>query len=106
MARTVIRAEVDVAEIRIRAERRLGEMMREQKETVTLNRGLSGSIVTGFERDPVMDSRPTLTSVGIDKNLADRVRKTAAVPAEEFESIMDDWRERIAAEGERVTAEG
>jgi hypothetical protein len=31
--------EIDAAEIRIRAERRLGEMMREQKETIGLANG-------------------------------------------------------------------
>ncbi|GAA2867211.1 hypothetical protein GGQ99_001323 [Aminobacter niigataensis] len=39
--------EVDAAEIRIRAERRLGEMIRDQKSTVGLNQGAAGSVVTG-----------------------------------------------------------
>jgi len=34
--------ELDASEIRIRAERRLGEMMRMQKETVGLNKGTRG----------------------------------------------------------------
>jgi hypothetical protein len=52
--------EADAAEIRMRAERRLGELIKAQKETVGLNRGAKGSIVTGTKREPVKDDRPTL----------------------------------------------
>lgn len=53
-------------------ERRLGELIREQKETVGLNQGAKGSIVTGATREPVKDTRPTLGQVGIDKKLSSR----------------------------------
>ena len=59
--------EIDAAEIRIRAERRLGELIEEQKKTVGLNRGAKGSKVTGSERELVGDTRPTLTDAGILK---------------------------------------
>ncbi len=38
------------------------------------------------------DIRPTLAEAGIDKNLADRARKYAAVPEEQFEAVVSDWR--------------
>jgi len=56
----------------MRAERRLGELLVVQKETVGLNRGAQGSIVTGAKREPLKDQRPTLASVGIDKKLSSR----------------------------------
>lgn len=52
--------EVDAAEIRLRAERRLGELIQTQKETVGLNRGLSGSRVSGSDREPLRDERPNV----------------------------------------------
>src|SRR5262245_11950517 len=61
--------EARAAEIRMRATRRLGEMIREQKRTVGLNRGNAG----GLSNNPP-DERPTLASQGIDKNLAHQAR--------------------------------
>lgn len=95
--------EIDAAEIRIRAERRLGEMLAEQKATVGLNRGLSGSRVSGSEKEPVKDTRPTLADAGIDKKLSSRAQALAAVPEEEFEDHIGEWRDRVAFENERVT---
>ena len=91
--------EVDAAEIRIRAERRLGELIRGQKETVGMNRG---GLLRGSAREP-RDPRPTLAEAGITKKLSSRAQKLAAVPDDEFESEIADWRERIKAENERVT---
>ncbi len=45
----------------------LGELIRAQKETVGLNQGAKGSVVTGSERVPVKDDRPTLADAGIGK---------------------------------------
>ena len=46
---------------------------------------------------------PTLADAGIDKHLADRARKYAAIPEGEFDDIIDDWRGRVAEENSRVT---
>src|ERR1700722_17613445 len=70
--------EVDAGEIRLRSERRLGEMLAEQKSTVGLNtgaRGIGRSAVPEENRT----SKPTLADVGIDKNLSSRAQKLAAV---------------------------
>jgi N6-adenosine-specific RNA methylase IME4 len=91
--------EIDAAEIRLRAERRLGELLAETER----NRGLSGSTVTGSGREPVKDTRPTLAELGISKKLSMQCQQLAAVPAERFEADLGQWRERVAKENERVT---
>lgn len=90
--------EIDAAEIRIRAERRVGELIEAQRDSVGLNRG---SRLAGRER--TRQELPTLADAGIDKHLADRARRYAAIPAEEFEPVIQEWRAAIAAETERVT---
>jgi hypothetical protein len=71
--------EVHAAEIRIRAERRLGEMLREQKETVGLATGAAG---IGRNKSAVPEeyrTQPaTLADAGIDKKLSARAQKLAA----------------------------
>src|SRR5207244_1477441 len=92
--------ETDAAEIRIRAERRLGEMIAAQKATVGLNRG---SLVGGATREPPRDTRPTLAEAGIDKKLSSRAQKLAAVPEPDFEHVLGKWRKKIQVENELVT---
>lgn len=98
--------ELDAAEIRIRAERRVGELMQAQSETVGLNTGTAGKgrpALGGSEFDPPKtDDRATLAGAGIDKHLADRARKLAALPQEKFERLVDTWRERTTTEPVRV----
>ncbi len=92
--------ETDAAEIRIRAERRLGEMIAAQKATVELDRG---SLVGGATREPPRDTRPTLADAGIDKKLSSRAQKLAAVPDRDFEAMLGEWRKKIQIENEQVT---
>lgn len=94
--------ETDAAEIRIRAERRLGELIHAQKETVGLNRG---AFVGGTEKEPPRDERPTLADAGIDKKLSSRAQKLAALPTDEFESRIGTWRSEIEQENERITTD-
>ena len=93
--------EIDAAEIRIRAERKIGLLMQEQREAGLMAKPPGHNQYV----DRVADrpEAPTLSDAGIDKHLADRARKTAAIPDDEFEEIVDDWRGRIAVENERVT---
>jgi len=101
--------EVDAAEIRIRAERRLGEMLGQSD----LHAG-GRPKKTGRQSRPVSDGSdgmrssgttalPKLADVGISKDLSARAQKIAAVPAEEFETQVGEWRERVVQEGVRVT---
>lgn len=97
--------EVDAAEIRIRAERRLGEMILDQKESVGLNKGTR---MNGGGKSPVVvsdDHReiPRLADAGITKDVSSRAQKLAAVPAQEFENEVGEWRGRVQAEGARVS---
>ena len=92
--------EIDAAEIRIRAERRVGELMQAQRETVGLADGgdaMRARVTDGPE------VRPSLAEAGIDKHLADRARKYAAVPKEKFDGMVSEWRDRVTQEQERVT---
>lgn len=92
--------EVDAAEIRMRAERRLGEIIKAQKETVGLATG-GDAMRARFQ--PGTEVRPTLADAGIDKKLSSRAQKLAAVPEAEFEGMLGEWRERVGRENERVT---
>lgn len=74
---------MDAAEIRIRAERRIGELMRAQKKQFGTAQGKRTDL--GSMKTQVDGSKITLAQVGIDKTLADRARKYAAVPDEEWE---------------------
>lgn len=102
--------EVDAAEIRIRAERRLGEMIAMQKADGGLSTGsrgqLSGKSVDGLAvvTDDRQKNLPKLSDAGISKDLSSRAQKLAAVPAEEFEDELAAKRERDIREGARVSA--
>lgn len=71
----------DAIEIRKRAERRIGELMAERRAADKLDKG-GRPRKTGSPTDPVL---PSLLEQGVDKHLADRARKAAAMPAEQFE---------------------
>ena len=95
--------EVDTAEIRMRAERRLGEIIKLQKDTVGLAKGgRPYKNLTGRDKRQV-EASPTLTEIGIDRDLSSRAQKLAAVPEDKFEGMLGGWRDRVADETERVT---
>ncbi|MCO5159655.1 MAG: phage N-6-adenine-methyltransferase [Mesorhizobium sp.] len=94
-------AEVDLAEIRFRGERRLGELMAMQRAEHGTAQGRRSDL--GFSETQVAEVPITLAEAGIDKNLADRARKFAAIPEQEFNSTISDWRARVEEENERVT---
>lgn len=81
--------ESDAGAIRMRAERRVGELMAAQAEAI-------GKAPPGRNRVSTKpDSPPSLSEVGIDKNLAHRARKLAGMTDEQFEKAVDDLREDI-----------
>ncbi|MGQ0563323.1 MAG: MT-A70 family methyltransferase, partial [Gemmatimonadota bacterium] len=95
--------EVDAAEIRLRSERRLGELIAEQKRTVGLAKG--GQPYQGRSTPSESEGvTPTLKDAGIDWKLSARAQRLAAVPEGKFKSMVSDWRERVSQETERVTA--
>jgi hypothetical protein len=98
--------EIDAAEIRIRAERRLGEMIAAQKSSGGMSTGAAGAGVNQHTPQEVRSSlttAPTLADAGISKDLSSRAQKIAAVPEAEFEAEVVEWRERVSAENARVT---
>jgi N6-adenosine-specific RNA methylase IME4 len=73
--------------LRKRAERRLGELMEENRKAGKLAKGTRGQGrpgLGGSRKDPPK-STPTLASQGVDKHLADRARKAAALSEAQFE---------------------
>jgi hypothetical protein len=95
--------EIDAAEIRIRAERRVGELIAAQKDTVGLNQGaVKGK--TGTKRAPVLDSRPTLAQAGIDKKLSARAQDLARMPAAQFDQRVAEWRTKCET-ADKVTVD-
>jgi hypothetical protein len=68
----------------VRAGRRLGQLIAEQKAAHGLNTGAKGKKVTPTGTVVVKDDAPTLASAGIDKKLSSRSQKLAAVPAAEL----------------------
>ena len=83
--------ELDAAEIRIRAERRLGELMQVAARTIGMAKA-GRPLKNRVETKP--DLPPTLAEAGIDKNLAHRARSLAAVPAEKLEALLHEKRHR------------
>lgn len=81
--------------VRTRAKRRLGELMQQQKATVGLNPGggdrRSDHRVVSGPSDP----RPTLAAAGIDKHLAHDARTLAEMPADAFESHVEQVQQRV-----------
>jgi hypothetical protein len=81
--------EVDATEIRIRAERRLGVLIAAQKATSGLNTGAAGVGPIAVVRDD-RNQLPTLSDIGVSKDLSSRSQKLAAIPQEEFESEVGE----------------
>lgn len=70
--------EIDAAEIRMRAECRLGELIRAQKEQSGLNEG--GRPTKTPSNSEEVFRTPKLADAGIDHKLSSRAQKLAAVP--------------------------
>lgn len=95
--------QANAAEIRIRAERRLGELLAAQKADGGLNVGRAGRAPIAVDAND-RDTRPTLADVGISKDLSSRAQKLAAVPEPVFEAELAAKRERDLKDGARVSA--
>ena len=85
--------EIHASEIRLRATRRLGEILAE-----TLREKGRPKKVPGGDLFST-----SLEELGINKNLSSRAQRLAAIPDREWEATIAGWRERIAASSDRVT---
>jgi hypothetical protein len=87
----------DAEEIRDRAVRLIGQLMKAQAKMVGLAKGggdkKSNHPVKRKPTDP-----PTLAEAGIDKNLANRARRLAALDDKEFEVKVERWRDNMMAD--------
>lgn len=92
--------EMDAAEIRIRAERRLGIMLTEQKKAGALATGGQPYQSTGSKSEPVA---PTLADMGIDKKLSMRSQKVGGIAERAFEGMVERLRDEMAAGRPRVS---
>ena len=88
--------EVYAAEIRMRAERRLGEMLAQQKANGGMASGgeHGGRAKLDGSREEPSNPTPTLDAMGIDKKLSSRAQKTAAVTEDEFEQALAEHRDQ------------
>jgi hypothetical protein len=88
--------EADVAEIRMKAVRRLGEMIQAQKATVGLAKGArEPGTKRGTTR--VIGKPASLTEAGIGKNLAHQARTLAKMPKPAFEQAVQEKRQAVVA---------
>jgi N6-adenosine-specific RNA methylase IME4 len=95
--------EADAAEIRIRAERRLGELLVEAKKAGQLRRGPDRRPPICSDSEQI--ARAKLDDAGIGRKLSGRAQKLAAVPKREFDKRLNEWRQHIAEEGARITTD-
>ncbi len=101
--------EIAAAQIRFRAERRLGELIIAQRETVGLNKGGG----TGANQYRAADSAPeqaaerppTLEQAGIDRKLSSRAQRMAAIEPERFEALLDRHREEVLEGNNKVSVD-
>jgi N6-adenosine-specific RNA methylase IME4 len=79
------------AEITLRATRRVGELLKELKAAGKLAKGAAGNPGGRGAKIVRVAERPaqTLGDQGVDKHLADKARKLAAMPEEKFEAATD-----------------
>jgi hypothetical protein len=90
--------EADCWEIRVKATRRINELVKAQDATVGLNRGTAGKgrpKLGGVSDTPPKDDRPTLGEAKIDKNLAKASRKLGKMDESSFKTFVTNGRNTI-----------
>ena len=90
--------EINARELRLRAERRLGQLI----DMMPKAKGAKGNKSNQYEKEVRGNENPaplTFDDIGVDKNLAKAARVAARVADDEFEDILEDCRSR----GEVVT---
>lgn len=73
-------------EIKVRAERRCGEMLRDSVDTGQRDPGGRGRRI---ESHDATQRPPTLSDLGITRDQSSRYQKLAAMPAEHFETAVE-----------------
>ncbi|HVN80712.1 MAG TPA: hypothetical protein VMW38_17100 [Terriglobia bacterium] len=96
------KAELYAAEIRIRAERKLGELLKKTEKAPAgrPKKSKNKSVVTNDQL-----STATLNELGISKDLSAKSQRLAGVPDEIFEQKLGELRRTVEEEGKRVTTD-
>lgn len=97
--------EISAAQIRFRAERRLGELIIAQKETVGLNRGAAGIGTAEGVQSQSGTAPPTLEQAGIDRKLSSRAQRMAAIEPSRFEQLLERHREEVLEGNNKVSVD-
>lgn len=95
--------EMQAVELRMRGTRKLGEIIAKQKDVAGLNKGGRPSPKTPSDAEGV--SAPKLKELGITHRLSHQAQKLAAVPAQEFEGLVETWRAESQALDGRLTTD-
>ena len=99
--------EANCAEIRIRAKRRAGELIIEQKQTVGLNRGTAGKgrpVKGGSAKAPPKDLRPTLREIGVkDKKFSTSAQALAKIAPKQFDVRLERLKKDMVTSPDRVS---
>lgn len=91
-------------ELKRRATRRLGELMKADREAGKLAKGTRGQLAGGVKKAPPAET--TLADQGIDKSLAKAAREAERTPEDQFEAETEDAKRAAiaAAEGDKKPA--
>jgi len=92
--------EVNAVEVRLKAERRCGELLAELRATGQFCEGRPEKITVLSEGQ---FSRVTLADLDASRNFSSRCQKLAALPTGRFTHMLNDWRGRALAKAEPVT---
>ena len=96
--------EVDAAEIRIRAERRYGELLAELAAEGRFGRGRAKNVEPDRLLSAAAPDRVTLEEMGVTRDFSSKCQRLAALAPDRFEAKLGQWRERFADDSARVTA--
>lgn len=86
----------DATELELRAERRLGEVIKAAKEAGLFLQGRQPAPEKSTEPE-LSSPRPTLAEAGIDKKLSARAQGRASIAEQAFELMVQSTRDRIAS---------
>jgi N6-adenosine-specific RNA methylase IME4 len=87
-------------DIRLRAERRAGELLAEMEKNKGAVRGK-----TGRKGKPVLDVKPKLANLGVTKTQSSRWQKLAALGSNQFETLVADTHAKIARDHRNAARE-
>lgn len=93
--------EMDAADLRLRAERRLGIMLEEEKRAGRLRTGPAHKADIGTKSEPI--ARVTLDDIGVDKKLSARAQRVGGIAEQAFEAMVARTRQRIAEGAGKVS---